>query len=325
MAVDPGADAVREWVEQDFALDLVDLDAVEHGADDNAALWRATAADGARYAVKLSGGGTPAGLVVTSHLASHGVRGIAAPVPTRHGQVWSDREDRRLSVVPWVSDDRALDGPMGAARWRAYGEVLAHVHATAATDEVADLLLREDHTHEQLAETARIRVREWPTLAGVLTSLVEHADRLGPGLGGDATVEYVICHGDPHLGNVLLGRADEVWLIDWDDAVLAPRELDLMFVIGGVLADAPVTPEEQSWFFDGYGPVGVDPARLAYHRCVRALVDLVDWAGQADDLSRPESDRASARSIVEGLVSATGLVTLALTSAGHALGLNEFT
>ena len=164
-----GGNLVRGWVEEDFALDLVSLDAVEHGADDNAQLWRGSAADGIRFAVKLSGGGNAAGLVLTAHLASNGVRGIAAPMLTRPGQLWSEREGRRLSVVPWVSDDRALDGPMGAAYWRAYGDLLAQVHATAPPDELVSLLPREEHTHDQLADSARTRSREWPSLAGALT------------------------------------------------------------------------------------------------------------------------------------------------------------
>lgn len=312
-----GGDRVRGWVEEDFALDLISTDAVEHGADDNAQLWRGTDAEGVRYAVKLSAGGTPAGLVVTAHLADLGVRGIAAPLPTRQGRLWSDRDGRRLSVVPWVSDHRALAGPMGAARWRAYGELLAQVHATAATDQVAGLLPREDHTHEQLASTARALGVQWPEVAGVISSLLAHVDRLGRELRA-REAPTVICHGDPHLGNVLLGGDDRVWLVDWDDAVLAPRELDLMFVIGGVLAFAPVTTEEQSWFFGGYGDIDLDPDRLAYYRCTRALVDLAGPAAQAADVSRPERERADAMSIVEGVLSPTGLVDLALSSVGNA-------
>ncbi len=72
---------------------------------------------------------------------------------------------------------------------------------------------------------------------------------------------------------------DHVWLIDWDDAVLAPCERDLMFILdGGVLANAAVSSQEQAWFFDGYGAFDVDSARLAYYRCTRALVDVADPA-----------------------------------------------
>lgn len=101
-------------------------------------------------------------------------------------------------------------------------------------------------------------------------------------------------------------------LVDWDDAVLAPREVDLMFVTGGVLAFAPVTGGDKDAFFDGYGPVDPDPARLAYYLTVRALYDVGDWAALAADPARgTAADRAQARSIVRGLLTSTGLVLLA--------------
>ena len=147
-----------------------------------------------------------------------------------------------------------------------------------------------------------------------MSTLLEQADSLGRELRTRHT-PGVVCHGDPHLGNVLIGGDDRVWLIDWDDAVLAPRERDLMFVIGGVLAFAPVSPEEQSWFFDGYGAADLDPARLAYYRCTRALEDLAYPAAQVVDVHRcTEAERADALSIVRGVLSPTGLVSLALSS-----------
>jgi len=328
---------VRAWVREDFGVDLISMDVTGHGADDAAELWRGVCMDGARYAVKLSGGGTPAGIVVSALLAEKGVAGVAGPVPTRSGRLWSEHEGGRLSVVPWVSDDRALGGEMSAQHWASYGALLADVHAIGVTDALAKLLPREDHTHELLASTvraldrrlhrsvdtppgagppnylARAVVEEWCAAAGVVSTLLEQADGLGRELR-TRLAPNVVCHGDPHLGNVLLGGDDRVWLIDWDDAVLAPRERDLMFVTGGVLAFAPVSTQERSWFFDGYGAADLDPARLAYYLCTRALDDIADFATHVADVRRSEPERADALSIVRGLLSPTGLVSLALLS-----------
>lgn len=76
---------LRAWVREDFGVDLTSIDGVGHGADEAAELWRGVSMDGAPYAVKLSGGGTPAGMVVSAHLAEHGVPGVVGPVPTRYG------------------------------------------------------------------------------------------------------------------------------------------------------------------------------------------------------------------------------------------------
>jgi Putative homoserine kinase type II (protein kinase fold) len=337
-------DSLRVWVQQDFGVEIATLTAVEHGADEASRLWRGVGAGGASYAVKLSGGGTPAGLIVSVHLAEHGVAGVMHPLIGRHGRPWSDRERRRLSVVPWVSETRALEGEMSPAHWRSYGALLAKVHATAVTDALAKSLPREHHTHEHVASAARtldsslrltagdsaaagrtvdglVRAlaQEWCAAGNRVSTLLDQADRLGRDLQ-TAKSSSVVCHGDPHLGNVLIGQDERVWLIDWDDAVLAPRERDLMFILGGVLAFAPVTRQQQSWFFEGYGSTDIDPIRLAYYRCARALEDLAYPAAQIVDVHRfTDRERSDALSIVRGVLSPTGLVNLALASAAEAV------
>ncbi len=130
---------------------------------------------------------------------------------------------------------------------------------------------------------------------------------------------WAVCHGDPHLGNlIVVPGSEEVTLVDWDDAVLAPPERDLMFVLGGgVLPFAPVTDEQQSWFLDGYGRIDVDPDRLVYFRCVRTLEDITELAEHVIDTSRDREQRAESLGYVEGMVSPAGLVVQALRTASR--------
>lgn len=219
---------------------------------------------------------------------------------------------------------------MMAGHWEAYGALLARVHATPVTGELVAVLPREDHAHERALslhrtverrlgagpadDLAEAMVRQWRDAAGQVRTLLDQADALGGELRG-RPAKGVVCHGDPHLGNLLLGEDERVWLVDWDDAVLAPPERDLMFVTGGVLAFAPVTGPEQERFFAGYGPVEIDRTRLAYYMCVRAMEDLFDFAADVVDVNgHIQTERAWAFSIVDGLLSPSGLVTLALSS-----------
>ncbi|MFG1653143.1 phosphotransferase enzyme family protein [Micromonospora sp. NPDC049275] len=316
---------VADWVRADFGLDLSVLNEITHGSDERARLWRARTPDGARFAVKLSGGGTSAGLIVTAHLAARGVPGIAAPLRTRDGRLFAERDGRRLALVPWVSDQRALDGPMTEAHWRAYGEMLAAVHAAPVTDELARALPAGGEAYPSIVAATRDmagRLRDriepgdplvaeltatWASVADRVSTVIRGVERLAAARSGPA----VVCHGDPHLGNLLLGPEGQVWLVDWDDAVLAPRECDLMFVVGGVLAFAPITPAQERAVRAGYGAPDVDAARLAWFLAVRALDDFSDWTRQALDSAGSPDDRATAARIVRGLVSPVGLVTLA--------------
>jgi spectinomycin phosphotransferase len=316
---------VLAWVREDFGIVLLRLERVDHGADAAARVWRGTAADGRTYAVKWTGGGTSAGLLVPALLTWSGVKGIAAPVQTRSAGLWSEREGRRLSLVPWVSDERALDTEMTEARWRSYGALLAGVHGTKADGVVADLLPRETYAHERWTSAAvrlterlhgeltgdalvQSLVDEWRSASDRIAIVVEQTDALGRELAVE-DVPFVLCHADPHRGNLLL-TGDQAWLIDWDDAMFAPRERDLMFVLSNVLYFAPVTEEERAWFFAGYGPVDLDLRRIAYHQCVRTLEDAVDWAEQVLDPNDPE--RELALGIVRGVLSPNGLARSAL-------------
>jgi spectinomycin phosphotransferase len=89
----------------------------------------------------------------------------------------------------------------------------------------------------------------------------------------------VVCHGDPHLGNVLVD--DQLHLIDWDDVIYAPREQDLMFMLGGMGDIGPTTSTQLNAFLAGYGPHTLDQDAVHYYRHVRALEDVIGWSHQA--------------------------------------------
>jgi spectinomycin phosphotransferase len=90
---------------------------------------------------------------------------------------------------------------------------------------------------------ARALVRDWMSMADSLPVILDQVDALGERLRSASAAPAVLCHGDAHIANVLLDDHGRLWLLDWDEVILAPRERDLMFVIGGVLADAPVTAQ----------------------------------------------------------------------------------
>ena len=81
-----------------------------------------------------------------------------------------------------------------------------------------------------------------------------------------------------------------------------------------------VTASSQSISQTRYGSTDIDPIRLAYYRCARALEDLAYPAAQIVDVHRfTDRERSDALSIVRGVLSPTGLVNLALASAAKAV------
>jgi len=117
----------------------------------------------------------------------------------------------------------------------------------------------------------------------------------------------VVCHGDPHLGNVLVADG-QLHLIDWDDVILAPREQDLMFMLGGMGDVGPTSDEQVEAFLSGYGAHAIDEHAVRYYRHVRAREDVVMWSHQA--LTGP--DREECVRIVRGILT-KGLAALAMS------------
>ena len=92
----------------------------------------------------------------------------------------------------------------------------------------------------------------------------------------DQAPPFVLCHSDIHGGNVLLDQGGALYMVDWDNPIMAPRERDLMFIGGGV-ANVWNKPEEEELFFYGYGKVSLNAAVLSYYRHERIVEDIAEY------------------------------------------------
>lgn len=120
---------VTDWVRDAYGLHLSTIEQVGHGSDVAARTWRGATADCDQYAVQVTGVGVPGGPEVLVQLSALGVRGAPAPVLSSEGRPWAERSESRLSVARWLPGSRAVEGGMTQGHWRAFGALLAEVHA----------------------------------------------------------------------------------------------------------------------------------------------------------------------------------------------------
>ncbi|MBA3524488.1 MAG: aminoglycoside phosphotransferase family protein, partial [Geodermatophilaceae bacterium] len=318
-----------ERIGAEFGVSIRELGPVPGGYDVDAAVYRAMDGSGVEWAVKLSRTGRLGGLVLTQRLARDGVLGITGPLPARDGEPFAVFEDAWLSVTPWVRGRAATSAGMDKDRWRRLGALIADVHAMTPTEAEAARIPGEDYRTSALNTLADLDTRlgdadpedrllaklcrTWWSARDSIDVICTGTRDLGDLLRA-APSPGVVGHGDPHLGNVQIDDDGGLWLLDWDEAALAPPERDLMFVLGGVLLAWPAPAQLRTWFAAGYGPVVVDPVRLAYFRCERAVEDVLGLAEMVLDAAPDPTAMAEVLGHFLGALSPSGIATAALAS-----------
>jgi spectinomycin phosphotransferase len=115
-----------------------------------------------------------------------------------------------------------------------------------------------------------------------------------------------------HPWNVHIDGEGDLWLIEWDEATLAPKERDLMFAIGGIGGDG-VGPEQSVSFLAGYGETELDEQALAYYRAAWAVQDIASFGEEACFLlDRSEEARREAFRWLRGQFAPGCIVDMAL-------------
>jgi spectinomycin phosphotransferase len=257
-----------------------------------------------------AGAGAMPGAAVPGHLHRRGVPLVLGPLPTRAGEPYLVVDRFALALYPMLDASTGAAVGLSPAQWRQLGAAMRQVHSVPLTP-LDRLVGRETfrpagrellpQLEARLATASADPVvgelaRFWRARQGAIDALVDRADRLGRDAAGSPS-RQVLCHGDLHPWNVLVDTGQRLWIVDWDEAVLAPRERDLMFVVGGI-GHGLVRPGDTDRFLEGYGEAGIDPHLLAYYRNAWAVQDIAAYGEQA--LLAPGLGQASRRDAVEG-------------------------
>jgi spectinomycin phosphotransferase len=273
------------------------------------------ASDGQAWFLKVragAGDGRWPGSVVPWHLHRVGVPHVLAPLATTAGAPHVEVDGFALALHPMLDARPAVEVGLSPEQWRTLGGVVRQVHTVPPAPDLTRVVARETFRPagrdvaaglEALLATpapgdgvARELAAFWRARREVVRALVDRTDAMGRQLRRSAAPP-VLCHGDLHTWNVLVDAGRRPWVVDWDEAVLAPKERDLMFVVGGIRRGL-VAPLDTDCFFQGYGEASVDQRLLAYYRCAWAVQDIAAYAEQA--LLAPALGEASRRAALDG-------------------------
>lgn len=301
---DISTERILSVLQQSYSIPATSAEFLPLGLDSSAWAYRLGAGDDTYFLKLRKPGSPPTGMLLPLALKERGIKQVIVPIPTRAGQAWATRHELYFMLYPFVEAKRAMAAGMSDAQWAEFGATLKRIHSlkwdlkasgyprlekfsTARIEQVRNLNSRIESRAETDPLMKDLQVF-WLENRTTIETVLERAESLA-GTVARRGLEFVLCHGDIHTANILITEDGRLFIVDWDEAVMAPKERDLMFVM------AEAREHHLDIFFRGYGETQVDAVALAHYRHDWCVQDLAAFAEEVlqDEKASEESRRNS--------------------------------
>jgi spectinomycin phosphotransferase len=277
-------------VQDHYGLHVNQVTFLPLGADQNTAVYRLITDEETPYFLKLRQGGfDETSVALPKFLSAQGITQIIAPLSTQTGQLYATLDAFNTILYPFIEGHNGYEVDLSDHQWVEFGMALQRVHAARVPEvliervqreayspkwrEIVKMFLehvRQDSFVEPLAIKSAVFIRY---KYDEVFDLIKRAERLALALV-ERHPEFVLCHSDLHAGNILIAASGALYIVDWDNPILAPKERDLMFAGGGQFGTRRTPQQEETLFYQGYGQTDIDPIALAYYRYERIIEDI---------------------------------------------------
>ncbi|HHL0270881.1 TPA: aminoglycoside O-phosphotransferase APH(9)-Ia [Legionella pneumophila] len=311
-----------------YGIDIHAVQLIVGGADMNAFGYKADSESNS-YFVKLKyGHHDEINLSIIRLLYDSGIKEIIFPIYTRDTKLFQQIDHFKIIVYPFIDAPNGFTQNLTEKQWQQLGKVLRQIHETSVPTAIQQRLRKEtyspkwremvrsfynkigfDDSDDQItADFKSFFNQKIDSIHRLVDSSEELSQKIQPDLD-----KYVLCHSDVHAGNVLVVNEESIYIIDWDEPMLAPKERDLMF-IGGGIGNVWNKHHEIDYFYEGYGKTNVDKIILSYYRHER-IVEVIAVYGQ-DLLSRDQNDESRLESFkhFKSMFDPNNVVEIALSS-----------
>ncbi|HHM2288177.1 TPA: aminoglycoside O-phosphotransferase APH(9)-Ia [Legionella pneumophila] len=311
-----------------YGIDIHAVQLIVGGADMNAFGYKADSESNS-YFVKLKfGHHDEINLSIIRLLYDSGIKEIIFPIYTRDTKLFQQIDHFKIIVYPFIDAPNGFTQNLTEKQWQQLGKVLRQIHETSVPTAIQQRLRKEtyspkwremvrsfynkigfDDSDDQItADFKSFFNQKIDSIHRLVDSSEELSQKIQPDLD-----KYVLCHSDVHAGNVLVVNEESIYIIDWDEPMLAPKERDLMF-IGGGIGNVWNKHHEIDYFYEGYGKTNVDKIILSYYRHERIVEDIAVY-GQ-DLLSRDQNDESRLESFkhFKSMFDPNNVVEIALSS-----------
>lgn len=321
---------LRQNLMDTYGITIETIEQLNVGADPTASVYKATAQDQSIYFVKVKQGLYPdLSTIIIDALGRSDVKNLIPCIKTKQGNLYQISDNLTITVFPYIDGQNGFSLNLQEGQWRELGKSLKAIHSIQLPPSIFDQIPQETYSPNwqktlKSLETLLTDLTTTDSIAGAtqhllndnlptIHLLMDHANRLSHEIEKHGQ-DFVLCHGDLHAGNIIIDQTGQIFIIDWDHPILAPKERDLMFIGGGV-GNVWNKPSEQELFYDGYGPVTVNLSLLAYYRVNRILEDIAIYCQLLLQNTDNSPDRGQWYQELASQFDDKGVITIALETA----------
>lgn len=285
--------AIINCLADNYEIDVHNITFLPLGADFDTAVFHVTTQDNTPYFFKLrSGDFDEASVRLPQFLYEQGISQIIPILQTLTGSLWGRLEEFKTILYPFIEGTNGYEVNLTETQWHEFGTALREIHATQFPAEIRNLIRTETYPNQawevvgqflietqnktyedaiaqevaELIQTERERISNLITRTETLAQeLREHPPKM------------IVCHTDLHAGNLNITPSGELYIVDWDQPLLAPKERDLMYIGGGMMASGLTPAEEEALFYETYGCIQLNHTSNAYYRYERIIQDIYEY------------------------------------------------
>ena len=272
-----------------YNIDVLTLQFLPIGADMNSLIYKVETKDHDYYFLKLKQGHHHEIAIDIVELLHHaGIKQVILPLRTLNDYPTQRLDNYTLIVYPFIQGQDAFTRALTNEQWLTLGKTLRQIHDIEVPSPIQHRIRQEAYSpqwresvrrhyaqmeDEPLEDNIALKLRTFmKENALAIHRVVDRAEQLAQQLRNESS-KFVLCHSDIHGGNVLIDDNADIYLVDWDEPIMAPKERDLMFIGGGV-GNVWNKAYEEKLFYQGYGKTEINRIILAYYRHERIVEDI---------------------------------------------------
>jgi spectinomycin phosphotransferase len=284
-------DLIAACLHQAFGIAVTTLEFLPIGNDPTAWVYKVSSTTEIYFLKVKRGFIAPASVNVPYYLHQSDIEQVVTPLPNLSSELWTPLADYNLILYPYIDGQTGMDIGLSNQQWAKFGAILRKIHTTnfpssllgkiphesfilnpkwtATIQSLQEMLVKNDFKDGLKEDIAAF----WHEHSEEIVAIVSRTQELGRQLQA-RSLPFVICHADIHTANVLVDREGHLFVVDWDGTMFAPKERDLMFIVG----ERSNTSDQEQAFMEGYGTTDIDWQAIAYYRYEWVVQEIAEYA-----------------------------------------------